>query len=502
MTLAPNLRLPLNGSRILPLLLLAPLLLSACNLFQPVPPKPNPDRTSNGELDPIQPRRVLDPETGTYVIIQNAPVERMDTIRWRDIPVNPDRIITSGTTEVFTGTQEPTAPQPTRLDTRPINQEVNSEFFSVYNVVITLPFLTDRFSPNATLPNGSEWALHFYGGARLALEDLQAEGINLNVSVIDGRETSEPAAAQVVRTNADLQNAHLIIGPYRRETARYLADLARTKDKTVMSPATTANDVTSNNPNYIQASPGLPTHCEAITRHILQRYRPEQVVLVARDKPEELERLAYFQNEYARRQGTSTARRFRDFIVRDNATDINNMNVLSLLQHDTTVIVVPSWSSETFIYSLMRKLDLARKASTQIVIYGMPQWMDFEMIDYDYYERLNVHVSNSTYINPLFNETQFFRRRFYDRYGAVPRPEGYMGYDLTLFCGRMLKKYGTKFQYYLENEPTQMLHTRFEFERVVTPTTTSGTENLPIQRFENKYVNILRFRDYQFRLAD
>ena len=177
---------------------------------------------------------------------------------------------------------------------------------------------------------------------------------------------------------------------------------------------------------------------------------------------------------------------------------------------DTMVFIIPSWSSESFIYSFLRKVDLARipvddngseLPQKYIVIYGMPQWMTFERIDYDYYEQLNVHVSSNSFINPLSPEVQFFKRRYFDRFGSVPNEEAFLGYDIMLYFGRMINKHGTKFQYVLEQESLQTMHTLFDFERVVLPVST-GFENGEIQQFENKHINILKFEDFQFQLAD
>ncbi len=513
MTLAPNHRQLLNGNNPL-LLLVAMFLFSSCELFKPAqqsPGKADPAEKKPAQertLDEVPGRKIYDPETRSYRVVTTAPAESMDTIRWKDAVVDPKQIIRSGGAASI---PEDRPKRPEVLQSKDITPEVRSELLSSYNVAVVLPFLSDRFSATANaLPPNSDWALNFYGGVKMALEDLKSEGVNLSVSVIDGRETSETAARQLINSNPDLQKAHVIIGPYRRETAIMLADFAQRfsnnddvrDDKVILSPYTTATDVTANNPNYVQVNPSLQTHCEAIMRHVRQRYRPEQVVLVCRDRDQEVERLRFFQNENARLSGGVGVSRLREFVVPDNA-NINNADLLSLIRFsDTTVFVMPTWASETFVVSFLRRLDMARRNNTAIVVYGMPQWMTYETVDFEYYERLNVHVSSSSFIDPFTPDVQFFRRRFFDRYGAIPKEEAYLGYDVMRYCGRMLKKYGTKFQYTLEQESSQMLHTRFEFERIVIPTTTGADRNPAIQRFENKYVNILRFRDYYFKLAE
>jgi hypothetical protein len=132
----------------------------------------------------------------------------------------------------------------------------------------------------------------------------------------------------------------------------------------------------------------------------------------------------------------------------------------------------------------------------------MPQWMDYERIDFDYYEKLNVHVSSSVFIDELNPDIRAFKRRYYDRYGEIPLEEAFVGYDVSKYFGKMLKRFGTKFQLQLEQNPEQLLHTKFEFQPIITPTTTGGMEFPQVERWENKYVNILRFQNYRFNKAE
>ena len=191
---------------------------------------------------------------------------------------------------------------------------------------------------------------------------------------------------------------------------------------------------------------------------------------------------------------------FRQYTVKEESASFQNINLIPFLPPgDTAVFILPSWSNETFIYSFLSRLKLARQPDNYVEVYGMPQWISYERIDYDLLEDLNVHVSSDFFVDPYLQEIGFFRSRFFDRYGTPPRDEAFLGYDVMLYFGRMINKYGTKFQYAFEQDPQQMLHTRFEFERVVQPGRKTGRENAPIERFENKFVNILKFEDYQFQ---
>lgn len=491
MTSVPN-RLPLSsGSKIIILLLLLAPAMSSCELFKKAQTEEPAGKKSTGELDPIQGRRVYDPATGTWKEVRDLPSQPMDTVRWtKNKDTQKPPIGSPGTpTRPNTGGSSPT----TTLG----KDEYNSVKLSSYNVVFALPFLTDRFT-GGNVPDNALWALNFYGGAKMALDLLDREGVKLNVSLADTRAESG-ATTTLIRSDQNLTNAHLIIGPYRRENVTILADFAKEKGKVLVSPFSAAAGVTQRNPDFIQVNPTLPTHCEAIMRHALSRYSPENIVLVGREKDGETARFQFFKDEYQRQRGTK-ATPLRELSIKDQSASLGSVDVAPYLsQRDTAVFIVPSWSDEIFIISLLRKLEIAKGNFTHVVVYGMPQWMNFERVDYGHYEKLKVHVSSSSFTDLLSSEVRQFRQQFFDQYGTVPAPEAFLGYDATLYFGRMLHKYGTKFQYHIEKEQANGLHTRFDFERVVTP----GKEGQgTLELFENKYLNILKFEDYQFQLAN
>lgn len=486
-----NHRQPSSGNKFFWLLLCLLPLFTSCELFQKAQTTSSTDDEEE-EIDPIQGRRVYDSETGEYVVIEEAVTEVMDTIIWEDIPPSSDPPITSETD--LTDQSNPV--EVLRID------NFGSEVLSSYNVSILLPFLTDQFNEtSATLPRNADWAVNFYAGAKMALDELSSEGVVLNVNVMDSK--ADPSSVnRLLRSNEQLLNSHMIIGPRFKDNVSMVSEYAKRYDKVLVSPYTAVTNVTNRNPNYIQVNPSLQTHCEAITRHALQRYRPDQIVLVCRDQPTEVAMLQYFQEEFFRIAGTRDTTQLQEFIISDASVDLENIDVLPFVElADTTVFIVPSGTNENFVYSFLRKVDIARDENTHIAVYGLPQWLRFLRMDYAYYERLNVHISSSSYLDPLSPDVQFFKRRFYDRFGIVPADEAFTGYDIMLYFGRMLNKYGTKFQYSIDREMERGLHTRFEFDKVVIPTVIAQ-ENLPVERFENQYVNILRFRDYQFQLAE
>ncbi len=501
MTSAPSHPLLLNGNKLpIAFALAAVFILSGCELFTKAQSSKDPSY-QNPELDPIQGRRVYDPETGTYVTVKTAPAEAMDTVRWKLVPASTAPPIVS----VKMPTERVLVTDPVKYD-----PYTGSELLDAYNVVFALPFVTDRFSAaNGQVPPQASWALNFYAGAKMALEELKAEGAQFNVAVVDTK-ASEAGMNDLILRNQDFANAHLIIGPYRRENVRLSAEAVKNDRRVLLSPYFTGENMAmDNNPNYIQMNPSLQTHSEALLRYARKRFRPEQIVLVCRNRPQELERLKAFQDLHHRIQAETSiiydTTSLREFIILEEGEQSSpriNINAQALTQNqDTLAIIVPSWSNETFVNALLQQLNTARGPSSFFAVFGMPQWMEYERIDYTLYHNLNLHLSSSYYINRDIPAIQDFQRNYFNRLGILPTPEAFMGYDMTLYACRMLRKYGTRFQFSLENTPGQGLHTRFEIKPVRRQEQGSSSpmpESGAVRFFENKFVNILKFEDYRF----
>ncbi len=469
------------------------LLVSGCNLFKPVQ-HDTPPVTEQEQLEEIKGRRVYDPVRGEWVVIQETPGEKIDTIRWTDVPRNRKPPITSdGIPPYF--------PQGTNVLEGAVDlSDPNSPKLAAYTVTFLLPFLTDRFSTEDEVPGNrvSEWAFHFYAGARIAFEEQGAEGRKFTINVLDTK--GDPVLLQSMLTRRpELDNSHLIIGPYRRENVRMTAEYGKRNQKPVVSPYSASDNLTEENPFFLQLSPTLQTHCRNLLQHARREFDAENIVLICRDLPAEINCLSYLQEAHFESEGTRMTDSIEQYIVPTVSADFEEMDVEQfVIDRDEVAFIVPSWADETFVYSFLRKLDLARDPEQKIRVYGLPQWMDFQYIDYEYYEKLNVRVSSTTYLDDRAPEVKSFKKTFYDKYGMLPQKEAFVGYDTGRYFGEMLNRYGTQFQIYVDSEARDMLHTRFQFEKIVIPTTT-GAENLPVQRLENRFVNILEFRDYTFQ---
>ncbi len=464
MILAPNHLRRLSGSKIL-FYTLCILLFGACKAGK---------------------KTVSDVPQATY----NQPTMEVDTIAWTD---------------------DTTAPEPIESDEIQMDNsgsDLNANDTSVpstekkeaYNISVLFPFYSDAYNPeNDRSRKKSLRAIHLYAGMQLAVEKLEKEGVKMNIDVMDTKGKTDVVRSQFQKNS--VYNSDVIFGPFRSDNLKIGAEVAKQMKRPFISPMNPSSTITNNNPYYIQVKPSLESHCVAITNHVMEKYSPAQVVLVARDKSGEKQRMALFQNAMEQHPKTQKGERFREYLVSDYGNEFDNMQFENyIIEGVPTVFVVPSWSSETFINNVLRKIRLV-KGENEVVVYGMPQWKKFERVSYDYFDALNVHISSDNQLDKSKKNIQNFAKAYFYKFGESPSEDAYYGYDMTLYMGRMLIKYGNQFQSKIDAEPYMGLGSAFDFQTVY-DLSDDNLETAPLKYIENKHVDILHFKEFVFQLVE
>lgn len=439
--------------------------LSACDALKPA---------QNGDVKTKKP---------TDYTVQNPPKttqSKVDTVYWRTDPTVPPPITNT------TVPSKPTDVVPP-LDNNTNNTNSNNSTTTTtkgrVEMALLLPFFSDNFVETASsTPSKSQFALDYYAGVKLALDTLSTLSLNLNVSVIDSKSSFNSLISRYEVSRADV-----LMGPIEKENVLAAMNYATQNGKTFISPYFPSSDLTSSNPNFVQVKPSLKTHCENIVRHVRSQSGDKNVVLVGLTG--EVSRFEYFQ-EATKLYGGS---RIDEYKIEDET----NYNIEPYIEATgTTVFIVPSWN-ENFVAGFLRKLA-ASPRKNQVMVYGMPQWMDFPKTVQNSFESLRVRVSSSTFIDANSPEVKQFKARFQSKYGKQPNSDAFLGYDVMLYFGKMMMNYGSKFTFGLDREAASVLHTQFAFAPIYRPQIDDTGNN--IAKYENKYVNILKYTGGTFKL--
>ena len=476
--------------------------LSACDSLkqlQPTRTDNNKTSQSDGELDAIEGKRVYNPETGKYEVVTDVTGE-LEEVEWQEEDKTPP--ISSEATDLLEGGQT--------LPNGGNDNFEEEELLPAYKMVLALPFLANQVSSYDTkIDDRSLIALNFYEGAKMAFDVLSTEEVNLDVYVLDTRASETETRSLTYRH--ELSQAHVIIGTFKNSNTKVVADFAQQTKTPFVSPYYPHNNLVDTNRYFIQLNPSINTHCEAVMQHVKSRYSPDQIILVGRETRREQGIINLYQQAHFKLSGSSEVPPLKVLSIRDQTASLENTEIKEhFLEGKKTVFIIAS-SNEGFVYSMLRKIDIAKKnrdndnnatglEDNELVVYGQPRWKDFTKISYDYYEKLNLHISSESFLDPESYEVKSFKQNFFNHYGTVPTDQAFNGYDTVLYFGRMLKQFGPSFSNKLDQNYNNMLHTRFAINRVVTKPRTTGMENLnQFDQYENTFVNILEFKDYRFQ---
>ena len=473
------------------------LCLAAAFIYACGAPKKVVKTNTSETLPEIESKIVFNPKSGKYDTIYAS--SKIDTVRWKPAPTTTKPPIGNNTSvkpkpnDGKTGGVKPS--KPTDYGKIEVKAPKNTAFRSSYHITYALPFYTDKFSDlDKEMYDKSDWAMNFYAGAKLALDTLGAEGISLKINTVDTKANENELA--VVLASSEVQGADVIIGTETRKNVETTALWAKQNDKVLISPYNPSADIVFDNSHFIQLNPSLQTHCEAIVTSLLKTQTSDNVTVIIRDKANEKEALQYLQAANAK---AGNGVRFREIIV-DEKAGMVAVDIKSYIKTgQNTTFVVPIWNNETFIYSMLKKIENA-KGKNNVTVYGMPQWANFQVNGFDAFEPLHVHIPQPTYIDQDSPRVKAFQRAFYSRYNAAPDDEAYKGFDITLYTGRMLYKYGTKFNEVVDQVPYQGVETNFQFQKEKTAPNNEKID--AFDRFANKFITILKFENGYFQRAE
>ncbi len=440
----------LSGSRHLPMLALVAILVSSCSVLQRSP------RSQKGVV-------VDEPE------IKPDTKSKVDTIQLTQVSESESPPITD----------RKAAPNPTAV------------FKDSYRVVLAAPFDAQEFQFSSDrMSSRSNRILQFYLGFKYAFERLPSD-VGIQLSVID---TRNGMSGSRIKNLPEYADADLLVGPYSSDELKQVADFSLANRKVLISPWNSTK-VVSNNPYFVQMRPSLERHCEALTRFALTQNLPEEILVLTTGSSRDAEIRKHIQDVYREVQGDPNADPLLEFVVDDITQDSLTEHLEQVWMTDSIrSIVLPVWSDEPLLVSLLGKINYA-KAGRDIKVLGLPQWRDMNRMDFDILENLNAHISSTRPVNLGKQGGDTFKEYFFDTYGLLPDDDAYYGMDLARWIHHMLKDHGDLITDGLMSSQPPDLNYSFEFVQRF------GDDGETTDYFVNDFIQILKFRNYQFEPA-
>ena len=389
-------------------------------------------------------------------------------------------------------------PVPKKADTitkPPIHQLPNNAQIPTnraVQVALLLPFLTDGFSETAAHINPkSEIAIQFYGGLKMAMHDASYENIPIDFNVIDTKASySETVNLQ---SNSAVQNADIIIGPYRKKNARLIAQMAVKKGKVMISPfAEIKANTLSGNGTVIETFASLDTYMSAIINHLIQTGNINNIVVLKRKNGADNRAVTSLEHAYQQATKGQALTPLKVMEVDQSDLAFEELDLKEMLTiKPNTIFIIPVWKSTNYVTSIVRKIYVSRDPEESPTVIGMPQWIKFKNLDFQKLNDLHTYIPSADVII-RDEKTKAFERRYYETYSTLPEKNAYKGYDVGNYLVQLIKanKAGS---FSVPN--SQGLFVDYKFtEEYNNPS--DNLDNQPVM-FKNNYVKMLQLRDYK-----
>lgn len=350
---------------------------------------------------------------------------------------------------------------PDKISDIDIEENSHSRHKSHYTIGIILPFVNDSGERAIDgLSAENEYYMQYYLGALMAAEKL-TQGGDFSLEIVS-RKADRNMGGSLFKDKLERiyeeENCDVIIGGSSRDQVEVMAEFAKERECLAISPFVPHNNVTRNNPYFIQLAPPLDAYLEAIVTDIYAHRRNADVVLIGEDDFKS--RFAIIQ-EYRKALYHSPIN-WKEIILGDKG-DVEQLKLDDISSRSKNrVFIIPMDYDKIFIYKILTKL-FSLPNSDEIIVYGLPPWDRFTIL-YQFFKNVDVYIPAMNYIDKESDAFKAFRKEYYEKYNAIPDVEAVKGYDEILFIGKMLQRDGIPFTYSLPEIEYQGLSSFFKFQ--------------------------------------
>lgn len=438
-------------------------------------------------------------ENNTILIFDEVKPEEKDTVIPTIVEKKPAKLNNSDTI---------VSVKPSKIDSA-IAKKPTIELKSVYNVAIILPLMSDSVKSNwnnhyksdlkdFNFPYASKQSLQFLEGAMMALENLDLKS-EFKITIYDN--SSSLSKTKTIVSGLSAKNTDLIIGPIQKQNIAVVSEFAKKENILMLSPFSPSKSASSNYSKYIMPNSSLDAHFLSMTNYIKDSLSNCSIKILYpnNDKSKvyasSIEAMFKAINDslpqskkikYTLLDMTSKTSDGKYFRMSDNL-DANKRNI----------IIVPSFN-EGFVHNMLTNLSPIAK-TYNITVFGMPNWKDSNTLRLDYFNKLNVHYTDSEWINEEEENTLSFINNYKEKYKIIPEFNAYLGYDLFSFFPILMDKYGLSLDKNIDKETYKGMLNTYQFKPLAIDFEEENTIN---NRIENTHLHIISFKDYKLKLEN
>ena len=329
----------------------------------------------------------------------------------------------------------------------------NEPFSGKAKIALLLPFNSKSSSPSSNY-------LDFYSGVLLALERIKNEGTDVDLKVFD---ISDYNDVSVIASDIFLADRDFVLGPVMSADIAKVADYCNMRGIPLISPMDQqAEKLVEANPSLVHTPVSAEGQVANMVRSMNYSSPSDDNVLVIRETAAGADTLYYNQVVTALNKAGIPYRTFSYGILQGRSIDVT-LRSSYLSENKTNHIIIAS-EKESFASDAIRNISLL-STDYDIVGYGSNRLRNFETIELEAFQNVNMHFSLGYFVDYKLPEVKDFVFKYRAMFSTEPGAYAFQGYDLTCYFTMALRQFGRRFTRSLPEFDMKLLQSNMHFEK-------------------------------------
>ena len=363
----------------------------------------------------------------------------------------------------------------------------STELKDTYRVAVMMPFLVNTIKAGDK-NRVNEFVLDLYNGIEMAVDSLKKTGVNIELYAYD-TERDTTATRRLLQQD-ELKGMDMIIGPLFSGPAKMVSEFGLQYGINVFNPLSNSPDNLDGNPHYFLLQPSAVTIGEVMADYAAENYADRPGVVLFGESDNDVKMARAYVKRYEAQTGqklismgisNEDSEEILQLLlsttnIKDATTEEGRENISIGMDSLSHIFVA---SNNSLIFSKVVSAVETRGDNIQII--GSQSWVEMPIVKYETFERLKVIFYAPGYIDQRSPVYRRYQRDYIRKHRKVPSSFSDQGFEIAMFLGSSLNKYG--------NYP----QLGWDEENIISGTITPGY-SYPNKQ-DNQVVPILNFRE-------
>ena len=330
-------------------------------------------------------------------------------------------------------------------------------------------------------------SLDFYQGVLEALTESK-DSVKVELSLYDNW-NNDSITTELLK-KPELKKLDVIIGSVSTSSAKLVADYCKQNKIVNIQPFTPSKSLGNENPYHLKIAPTIDTHISAMFNSIIDSFPSANIIIYTPDAEKSLS-IAKHLDSLFKTYNKTASQKFTECLINTKDMLVNGKKTSAVEQLKTgkqNVVVITSFE-ESFVNGTLRILHEQLSKDTTIVVYGMPTWLNGDILRLDYVNDFHTRISDAFNPEAPHSETILFNHYYPDNFGAEPSHYAYLGFDVMNFTLYNLANYGKDFLNSVATQHYTGAVYKFDISKNL-------KEKTALNYYENRAVNVFMVNNY------